>query len=93
MSTLSIIPELTKDCKREDCRIGGGNVWARSPVARSLVMYEPQYDKRGVRIDHPDLNTSTSFYSCAICGGSWTVEYRGNARTINSVPPKDGGEA
>ncbi len=65
---MSLIPELTKDCDRDDCRVIGGNASVSTCMA-----WTPVYDKQGNRIDDGDPNTSTTTYDCATCGAHWTV--------------------
>lgn len=56
---MSIIPELTKDCARDDCSISGGN----SGVSTCLG-WSPTYDKHGNRTDH-DPSCATLLATCA----------------------------
>ena len=65
---MSLIPELTKDCPREDCSITGGN----SGVS-TCMGWTPTYDKRGNRTDRGDPNSFTTSYLCSVCGAQWSA--------------------
>lgn len=80
---MNLIPELTKNCQREDCSIVGG-----SCGVSTLVAWTPTYDKHGNRTDRGDPNTFTTTYKCVTCGASWsaTTQYGETKITPRNEP-------
>lgn len=63
------IASLTKDCEREDCRV------AYHGSSMTLLGWTQSYDKQGRPVAR-DPNTTTSAYSCGVCGKRWTIKSR-----------------
>lgn len=64
---MSIIPQLTQDCPREDCAIQDRG------STSTLLAWSPTYDKNGNRIDKGDPNTRTTKYIRRSCYREWYV--------------------
>lgn len=77
-----MIPELTKDCPREDCCV------AHTGSSTTLMGWSPTYDKRGNQQGR-DPNIITSSYVCHTCGLSWRVKSQdGREDVIQRFEPK-----
>lgn len=77
------ISDLTKDCKRDDCRIvlsmGG---------ASTCLAWVNEYDKTGRLIGRGDPNVTMTSTECLTCGVRWEHRTQYGETTTTRVDPK-----
>ena len=81
----SLVPELTKECEREDCTIKEHSL----PLDRE-TSWSPVYDKSGRRIDDGNPNLTKRRFVCLICNAQWTTSDQYGETTITTdLHPND----
>lgn len=63
---MTLVEQMTKDCKRDDCRLEMG-----ATMSTCMGWTPTTYDRHGNRTDRGDPNHHSTQWECVTCGAKW----------------------